>query len=62
MAHQHLKNAYRRLTERINLFPQGAPPSELLYGILRMLFSEKEAGLVSQLPVLVRAAHGRQTA
>ena len=30
MAHQHLKNAYHRLTERINLFPQGAPPSELL--------------------------------
>jgi ferredoxin len=51
MAHQHLKNAYHRLTERINLFPQGAPPSELLYGILKMLFSEKEAGLVSQLPI-----------
>ncbi len=51
MAHQHLKNAYHRLTERINLFPQGAPPSELLYGILKMLFSEREAGLVSQLPI-----------
>jgi ferredoxin len=51
MAHQHLKNAYHRLVERINLFPQGAPPSELLHGILRMLFSEKEAGLVSLLPI-----------
>jgi len=51
VAHQHLKNAYQRLAERINRFPQGAPPSELLYGILRMLFSEKEAELVSLLPI-----------
>ena len=51
MAHQHLKNAYHRLAERINRFPQGAPPSELLYGILRMLFSEREAELVSLLPI-----------
>jgi ferredoxin len=51
MAHQHLKTAYHRLTERINLFPQGAPPSELLYGILKMLFSEREAELVSLLPI-----------
>ncbi len=51
MAHQHLKNAYQSLVERINRFPQGAPPSDLLYGILRMLFSEKEAELVSLLPI-----------
>jgi formate hydrogenlyase subunit 6/NADH:ubiquinone oxidoreductase subunit I len=51
MAHQHLKTAYQSLVERINQFPQGAPPSELLYGILRMLFSEKEAELVSLLPI-----------
>jgi len=51
VAHLHLKNAYHRLAERINRFPQGAPPSELLYGILRMLFSEKEAELVSLLPI-----------
>jgi len=51
VAHQHLKNAYQRLAERINQFPQGAPPSELLYGILRMLFSEREAELVSLLPI-----------
>jgi ferredoxin len=51
MAHQHLKTAYHRLVERINQFPQGAPPSELLYGILRLLFSEREAQLVSQLPI-----------
>jgi ferredoxin len=51
MAHQHLKTAYHRLVERINQFPQGAPPSELLYGILRLLFSEREAQLVSLLPI-----------
>jgi ferredoxin len=51
MAHQHLKTAYHRLVERINQFPQGAPPSELLYGILKMLFSEKDADLVSLLPI-----------
>ena len=51
MAHQHLKNTYHRLAERINRFPQGAPASELLYGILRMLFSEREAELVSLLPI-----------
>ena len=51
MAHQHLKTAYQSLVERINQFPQGAPPSELLYGILKMLFSEKEAELVSLLPI-----------
>ena len=51
MAHQHLKTAYHRLVERINRFPQGAPPSELLYGILRLLFSEREAELVSLLPI-----------
>ncbi len=51
MAHQHLKSVYRRLVDRINLFPQGAPPSELLYGILKMLFTERDAELVSLLPI-----------
>jgi ferredoxin len=31
--------------------PQGAPPSEALYRILKILFSEKDAALVAQLPV-----------
>ncbi len=37
--------------ERLNRFPQGAPPSELLYGILEILFSPREAELVAQLPI-----------
>jgi len=45
------KSAYKKLEERLNKFPQGAPPSETLYKILSILFNEKEAELVSQLPI-----------
>ncbi|MEA3545647.1 MAG: 4Fe-4S binding protein [Thermodesulfobacteriota bacterium] len=51
MAHNTLKSSYSRLTDRLNRYPQGAPPSQLLYKILAILFSEKEAGLVAQLPI-----------
>ena len=51
MAHATTRGAYRQLTDRLNRFPQGAPPSELLYRILELLFSEREAGLVAQLPI-----------
>jgi ferredoxin len=53
MAHHNTlkQNSYYKLTERINRFPQGAPPSDLLFEILKILFSEKEAGLVSLLPI-----------
>lgn len=52
MAHRTLKSSYRRLVDRLNRFPQGAPPSDLLFRILEMLFSEREAELVSALPVM----------
>lgn len=51
MSHISNKEAYKRLEERINRFPQGAPPSETLYKILKMLFTEKEAELVAELPI-----------
>jgi Na+-translocating ferredoxin:NAD+ oxidoreductase RNF subunit RnfB len=51
LAHQTIKTSYEQLSERLNRFPQGAPPSELLFSILRVLFSEKEAELVSLLPI-----------
>jgi ferredoxin len=51
MAHLTARDGYQQLVKRLNRFPQGAPPSELLFKILRMLFSEKEAGLVSSLPI-----------
>jgi len=51
MSHLAAESAYKKLGERLNKFPQGAPPSETLYKILSILFNEKEAGLVSQLPI-----------
>ena len=51
MAHQTLKTSYSKLSDRLNRFPQGAPPSELLFQILKILFSEREAELVSSLPI-----------
>lgn len=51
MAHHTLKESHRKLVERLNRFPQGAPPSDLLYRILGVLFTEEEAGLVAQLPI-----------
>ena len=51
MSHNTLKSGYAELVERLNRFPQGAPPSETLYQILRILFSEREAGLVALLPI-----------
>lgn len=51
MAHHAARPAYERLVNRLNKFPQGAPPSDLLYKILRILFSEREAELVALLPI-----------
>ncbi len=49
--HTHKRSAYESLVDRLNRFPQGAPPSETLYRILKILFSEKEAMLASLLPI-----------
>ncbi len=51
MAHRTLKSSYVQLSDRLNRFPQGAPPSELLFQILEMLFSAREAELVALLPI-----------
>jgi len=51
LAHRTLKSGYRDLADRLNRFPQGAPPSELLFKILSILLTEREAGLVAQLPI-----------
>jgi NAD-dependent dihydropyrimidine dehydrogenase PreA subunit len=51
MGHLAAREGYRRLADRLNRFPQGAPPSELLYRILEILFSPREAELVAQLPI-----------
>jgi len=51
MSHVNLKNSYKSLSDRLNLFPQGAPPSDLLFRILEVLFSREEAALVALLPI-----------
>ena len=51
MSHTSLKFGYTELVERLNRFPQGAPPSETLFKILEILFSQREAELVAMLPI-----------
>lgn len=51
MAHHTAKDGYRHFADRLNLFPQGAPPTELLFKTLRALISEDEATWLSLLPI-----------
>jgi ferredoxin len=51
MAHRTQQPGYIRLVDRLNRFPQGAPPSKVLFAILKLLFTEREAELVARLPV-----------
>ena len=51
MSHVTLRNSYQSLSDRLNLFPQGAPPTELLFRILEVLFTRDEAALVALLPI-----------
>jgi ferredoxin len=51
MSHLASKSGYAELVDRLNRFPQGAPPSELLNKILKILFREQEAQLVALLPI-----------
>ncbi len=51
MAHVTLKSGYSEMVDRLNRFPQGAPPSESLYEILAILVSDREAAVIAQLPV-----------
>ncbi len=51
MGHITSKDAYHNLEQRLNWFTQGVPPSETLYKILQVLFTEKEAKIMAMLPV-----------
>jgi ferredoxin len=50
MAHLTARSGYQSLVQRLNKGPQGAPPSELLFQILKILMNEKEAALVALVP------------
>ncbi len=51
MAHLTGRTGYKNLIDRYNKFPQGAPESETLYEILKVMFTHEEASLVSLLPI-----------
>ncbi len=51
MAHHTARSEYAKLVERLNKMPQGAPPSKLLYKILEMLVSPREASLLARTPL-----------
>lgn len=51
MSHLTSREGYTHLIDRLNRFPLGAPPSQTLYQILSLLFTPKEAELVSLLPI-----------
>ncbi len=51
MAHLTGRTGYKNLIDRYNRFPQGAPESEALYEILRVMFTHEEATFVSKLPI-----------
>ncbi|MBN1382686.1 MAG: hypothetical protein JXA41_13525 [Deltaproteobacteria bacterium] len=53
MAHHHTikSDGCDGLAKRLNILPQGAPPTEFLFKIFKVLFYEREAKLVSSLPV-----------
>jgi ferredoxin len=51
MAHLAARSGYQDLVRRLNRSPQGAPPSDRLFEILKILMSEREAALVAQTPL-----------
>ncbi len=51
MSHHTAREAYEQFEQRLNRFPQGAPPSQTLYQILGMLVNEQEAAFLAQLPI-----------
>lgn len=51
MAHHTARGGYTDLIRRLNKSAQGAPESQLLYEILAMLFTSREAELVAKLPL-----------
>jgi len=53
MSHHKLQSGYSRLKRRLNYFPQGvgSGASDLLFKIMSILFTEKEAELLAQLPL-----------
>jgi ferredoxin len=62
MGHHTAKDGYAQLVARLNQFPQGAPPTELLFKTLKVFITEEDAALLAKLPIrpftVERAAKG----
>ncbi len=57
MGHHTVKNGYKSLADRLNLFPQGVTISDALFPLLEALVDENEAKILSQLPLKPFTAH-----
>ena len=51
MFHHTARESFRKLSERINRFPQGASPTDLLFQIIKVLFTPAESKFVALLPI-----------
>jgi ferredoxin len=51
MSHLAHQSGYAHMVERLNRFPQGAPPSDTLFAVLKLLLSEREAEIIAALPI-----------
>jgi ferredoxin len=51
MAHHLATSGYQGLTQRVNRFPPGVVPSDVLLRIFALLFDDKDAALLAQLPL-----------
>ena len=51
MAHKTGRSGYQKLTDRLDMFPHGVAETSTLYEIYKVLFNEKEASLLAQLPI-----------
>ena len=51
MGHHTAKDGYAQLADRLNQFPQGAPPPELLFKTLKVFITENDAALLAKLPI-----------
>jgi NAD-dependent dihydropyrimidine dehydrogenase PreA subunit len=56
MGHLHVAKEYSSLQKRLDKNPIGAPESEALYGILRIMFTEDEAALGAKMPMMLSTA------
>jgi ferredoxin len=52
MGHLTANGVYGELRRRLDKYPVGAPDSEQIYEILRLVFSEEEARLAAQMPMM----------